>query len=435
MNYYAGQTPRHPSIVFGTRLPQAGSVPGSCLAPAPLTLPQTCGICQQQAEIWSPGALSARLLVPVTLTWSSEKPNILPAKMPSSTNPVNLWVTNTILASGNKITNSLEATACPQRHRICFSEGNSKFPWTLLSSANPTEVAGQVWGQCQPLLGFDTCEVGGQQPGLLSFWNEGSSSSQGTNIPAKPPWLHGTHTGSSHPEHIVLPLSFQQCAGSSFTFVLLADPSICAAAGPIQRPCACLPLLPAPAPAQPLSLEKQSVFPNKSPQSWVNPSDISPTAKAAELGLSPQPRSLRLVQRCWPHSNKHWNKKHPHPHVHLNIPADPSRDPPRTWQSLKAAEPFWALSAWKSTNNNAGKAAFLCECIRCNDGSEHSHATSVRSSFISSPQCGSMGWKLKVSFADYGSFFKDKKWKKCRERRVKLLTVKRFLLEKIREKH
>lgn len=180
---------------------------------------------------------------------------------------------------------------------------SSNFPGTLLSSESLTQVSGQVGGQCQFLLGFDTSEAESQQPGLLSFslsetraaffLSENQHHCKAPLTPGHP------HRQLPHqPGCIVLPLSFQQCAGSSFTFVLLADPSICTAAGPIQQPCACLPLLPAPAPAQPLSLEKQSVFPNKSPQSWVNPSDISPTAKAAELGLSPQPRSLRLVQRC-----------------------------------------------------------------------------------------------------------------------------------------
>lgn len=91
MNDWAGQTTRHPSTVFGTLLLQAGS----CVRALPwylahMTLPQTCVICQQEAQICSPRALSAWLVVAVALTWSSEKPNTLPAKMPSSTNPVNL---------------------------------------------------------------------------------------------------------------------------------------------------------------------------------------------------------------------------------------------------------------------------------------------------------------------------------------------------------
>ena len=116
------------------------------------------------------------------------------------------------------------------------------------------------------------------------------------------------------------------------------------------------PAAPSPATAWPLSLTKRSVSPNKSPQSWVNPSDVSPAASAAELGLSPKPRSLGLVQRCWPRTEKHWNKEHPHPNVHFNVPSNPHCDPSRGWRNSKAAEPFWAVSAWKSTDYNAGKA-------------------------------------------------------------------------------
>lgn len=204
---------------------------------------------------------------------------------------------------GNKITNSLEAIACPQRHRICFSEGE-----ILAISLEPCKRkpyrsgwAGNE-GNARPHWNLTLLRLRVSRQACFHFphLKRGlCSSSQGTNVTQSsltPRHPHGQLP--CWPGRTVLPLSFQQCAGNSFTFVLLADPSICTAAGPIQRPCACLPLLPAPAPAQPLSLEKQSVFPNKSPQSWVNPSDISPTAKAAELGLSPQPRSLRLVQRC-----------------------------------------------------------------------------------------------------------------------------------------
>lgn len=85
MNDWAGQTTRHPSTVFGTLLLQAGrrirALPWHW---AHLTLPQTCVICQQEAEIWSPCAFNAWLVVAVALTWSSKKPNTLPAKMPSS---------------------------------------------------------------------------------------------------------------------------------------------------------------------------------------------------------------------------------------------------------------------------------------------------------------------------------------------------------------
>lgn len=91
MNDWAGQTKRHPSIVSGTLLLQAGSCVGALPRHlAHMTLPQICVICQHEAQICSPRALSAWLVVAVALTWSTKKPNTLPAKMPSSTNPVNL---------------------------------------------------------------------------------------------------------------------------------------------------------------------------------------------------------------------------------------------------------------------------------------------------------------------------------------------------------
>lgn len=91
MNDWTGQTTRHPSIVSGTLLLQAGSCVGALpWYLAQMTLPQICVICQQEAQICSPRALSAWLVVAVALTWSSKKPNTLPAKMPSSTNLVNL---------------------------------------------------------------------------------------------------------------------------------------------------------------------------------------------------------------------------------------------------------------------------------------------------------------------------------------------------------
>lgn len=82
--------------------------------------------------------------------------------------------------SGPEILNSSQAKAHPWMHRVSFSamvkDRSSQFPWDHVIQQKPaqlvtksTEVAGQVRGQCQPLLRFDPFDAEKQQASLLSF--------------------------------------------------------------------------------------------------------------------------------------------------------------------------------------------------------------------------------------------------------------------------
>lgn len=130
---------------------------------------------------------------------------------------------------GKIITNFLEAIACPQRHRICFSEGE-----ILAISLEPCKRKPYRSGWA----GMRAMPV---PTGIWHFWGWVSRQAcfhfphlkfvfflSGNQCHCKAPWLHSTHTGSSHasPGALSCPSPFSNVlAAALLLFCWLIPPS------------------------------------------------------------------------------------------------------------------------------------------------------------------------------------------------------------------